>query len=104
MTVTAVQLESVRASVDAALETLNDSLRKLNHEVSRKTLSLLSFKVKTTYKSFRFRSGRTLNLPTKSTVPTTTSVTSSKTKVSPSLAMHMDWTLLLKPSVDRGDD
>ncbi|KAJ6003335.1 hypothetical protein N7451_005882 [Penicillium sp. IBT 35674x] len=33
MTVSTVQLETVRASVDAALETLNDSLRKLNHEI-----------------------------------------------------------------------
>ncbi|KAJ6105022.1 hypothetical protein N7486_003711 [Penicillium sp. IBT 16267x] len=33
MTVSAVQLEAVRASVDAALETLHDSLRKLNHEI-----------------------------------------------------------------------
>ncbi|KAJ5657297.1 uncharacterized protein N7484_000946 [Penicillium longicatenatum] len=33
MTVSAVQLETVRASVDAALEALNDSLRKLNHEI-----------------------------------------------------------------------
>lgn len=37
MTVSTVQLETVRASVDAALETLNESLRKLNHEVNRTT-------------------------------------------------------------------
>ncbi|KAJ5772567.1 hypothetical protein N7520_003096 [Penicillium odoratum] len=33
MSVSAVQLDSVRASVDAALETLHESLRKLNHEI-----------------------------------------------------------------------
>lgn len=34
MTVTAAQLEDVRAAVDGALDTLKESLRKLNHQVS----------------------------------------------------------------------
>lgn len=34
MTVSAINIESVRASVDLALQELHDSLRQVNHEVS----------------------------------------------------------------------
>lgn len=36
MTISSIDIGDVRASVDIAIEELNDSLRKVNHEVSEK--------------------------------------------------------------------
>lgn len=84
MTVTAAQLDDVRAAVDGALDTLKESLRKLNHQVSptivaKKCLSGLLIVIKSVLLTLAFlRSGQIPSSPTKNTRPTMLFAISSK--------------------------
>jgi hypothetical protein len=95
MTLTEINMEEVKASMDAALEALQKELRDLNHQVSSGFCSNISLKANTEVIIIRF--GQTLNLPTKSIRLTIQSAISLKDRVSQSLATLMVLAPPLKP-------
>jgi hypothetical protein len=93
MTLTTINIEEVKTSVDAALEALQQDLRELNHRVRS---SLCLDLICKDSMLMIIRSGPTQSLLTRSTAPMIQFVTSSKDKASPLLAMLMGLKPLLR--------